>query len=67
LPAWSPDGSTIAFVSDRDGSWAMWAMTAGGQGHRQLFALPGSPDGRVRGEPDFSSLGWMEERVSWGP
>lgn len=67
LPTWSPDGNTIAFVSDRDGTWAIWAMTSTGQRHRQLFALPGSPDGLVRNEPDYSSRGWVEERISWGP
>ena len=67
LPAWSPDGSTIAFVSDRDGVWAMWAMTASGERHRQLFALPGSPHGLVADEPGYSSTGWLEERISWGP
>ena len=67
LPTWSPDGNTIAFVSDRDGAWAIWAMTPNGQGYRQLFALPGSPDGLVRNEPDCSSRGWVEERISWGP
>jgi len=67
LPTWSPDGSAIAFVSDRDGAWAIWAMTPDGQGQRQLFALPGSPDGLVLNEKEFSSRGWAEERISWGP
>ncbi|MDH7487479.1 MAG: hypothetical protein QHJ81_14545 [Anaerolineae bacterium] len=67
LPAWSPDGRTIAFVSDRGGAWAMWAMNADGSQPRRLFALPGAADGLVRGEPDYSSRGWVEERISWGP
>ena len=67
LPAWSPDGRTIAFVSDRGGSWAMWAMNSDGSWQRKLFDLPGGPDGLVRGEPDYSSREWVEERISWGP
>jgi Tol biopolymer transport system component len=67
LPAWSPDGSTIAFASDRGGEWGMWAMTADGQGHTRLFALPGAPDGIVADQPDYSSRGWVEERISWSP
>ena len=67
LPTWSPDGAIIAFVSDRGGSWGIWAMTASGEGLRRLFVLPGSPDGMVRNQPDFSTRGWAEERISWGP
>lgn len=67
LPAWSPDGNFIAFVSDRGGKWAIWVMSADGSGQRKLFDLPGSPDGRIPGEPDFSSRGWVEERISWAP
>ncbi len=67
LPAWSPDGAYVAFVSDRDGSWSVWVMNADGSGQRKLFAMPGSPDGRVAREPDYASRGWTEERISWGP
>jgi TolB protein len=66
LPAWSPDSKTVAFVSDRNGAWAIWAMDIDGGNQRKLFVLPGSPDGFVRNEPDYSSRGWVEERVSWG-
>jgi serine/threonine-protein kinase len=64
LPTWSPDGKAIAFVSDRGGAWAVWAMTPGGADRRQLFAMPGSPDGFV-GADTFASRGWAEERISW--
>jgi len=67
LPAWSPDGGAIAFVSNREGSWGVWVMNPDGGGQRKLFALPGPLDGHVAGEPDYSSRGWVEERISWGP
>jgi Tol biopolymer transport system component len=67
LPTWSPDGAHIAFASDREGGWAVWVMSANGSGQRKLFAFPGPPEGYVAREPEFSTRGWVEERISWGP
>lgn len=50
-PDWSPDGTQIAFVSDRSGSSEIYEMNADGSGVRQLTGLQGalapawSPDG----------------------
>jgi Tol biopolymer transport system component len=41
-PAWSPDGSKIAFTSNRSGAPEIWVMNADGSGARRLVA---SPDG----------------------
>jgi Tol biopolymer transport system component len=66
LPAWSPDGRSIAFVSDRGGVWAVWVMNTDGSNQRKLFDMKGSPDGKVlHDEPN--SRGWLEERISWAP
>jgi Tol biopolymer transport system component len=35
-PAWSPDGSMLSFVSDRDGNLELYAMNADGTGVRRL-------------------------------
>jgi serine/threonine protein kinase len=52
-PAFSPDGKSIAFVSNRSGRWNLWTGNADGTGLRELAAqslLPfhpaWSPDGR---------------------
>jgi Tol biopolymer transport system component len=51
-PAASPDGRTIAFVSNRDGQTGVWRMNADGSGARRLAHLPAptwlsiTPDGR---------------------
>lgn len=52
MPAWSPDGKTIVFVSDRDGTLHLYAMDADGGNQRRLTdnefqeAAPAwSPDG----------------------
>jgi Tol biopolymer transport system component len=36
-PAWSPDGQSLAFLTDRSGAWEIWVMQAGGQAQRPLF------------------------------
>lgn len=37
-PAWSPDGSQIAFLTDRTGRWEIWVMNADGSNQRPLFS-----------------------------
>jgi TolB protein len=66
LPTWSPDGQTIAFVSNRDGAWAIWAMDADGQNQRKLFDLEGTIDGKVTLDVT-NSFGWLEEQIDWVP
>jgi Tol biopolymer transport system component len=57
LPAWSPDGKTIAFVSDQGGAWAVWAMSPDGSNRRKLFGIGGGG----------LAFNWQRERISWGP
>lgn len=52
-PAWSPDGTRIAFYSDRDGNTEIYVVDADGANLRRLTTSPGhdenpawSPDGR---------------------
>jgi Tol biopolymer transport system component len=64
LPTWSPKGDAIAFVSDRDGAWAIWVANSQGNNQRPLFDLDGSIDGQVRTDVQ-NSRGWLEERIVW--
>ncbi len=53
-PRWSPDGTAIAFLSDRDGRNAIWMLNAAGGEPWRLTKQPGairnfewSPDGKA--------------------
>ncbi|RME75893.1 MAG: hypothetical protein D6784_07040 [Chloroflexi bacterium] len=37
-PAWSPDGSQIAFLTDRSGRWEIWVMNPDGSNPHPLFS-----------------------------
>lgn len=54
----SPDGDYIAFVSNREGRWAVHVMRTDGSEERKLFDLDA---GYGNGERD-----WLEERITWG-
>ncbi|MFQ5776758.1 MAG: S9 family peptidase [Terriglobia bacterium] len=52
-PRWSPDGKTLAFLSNREGSWQVWAIRLDGGEATPLTDLPvavsdlqWSPDGK---------------------
>ncbi len=46
-PAWSPDGTRIAFSSDRDGNREIYVMNADGSGQVNLTNNPGDDYGPV--------------------
>jgi Tol biopolymer transport system component len=63
-PAWSPDGSLIAFVSDRDGSENLWIANADGSEPRKLSS-------ETKGSllsPEFSADGdyVFVSKSNWG-
>jgi Tol biopolymer transport system component len=37
-PTWSPDGSKIAFLTDRSGRWEIWIMNPDGSNQRPLLS-----------------------------
>jgi eukaryotic-like serine/threonine-protein kinase len=39
---WSPDGTRVAFYSDRSGSYELWAINRDGSGLQQLTQSPGA-------------------------
>ena len=41
MPAWSPDGTKIAFMSSRDGNPEIYVMNADGSGQTRLTNNPG--------------------------
>ncbi len=65
-PAWSPDGESLYFASNRSGRWEIWVMSREGKHPRQITrnggkaALP-SPDGRwlYYVKPDQSGI-WRQ-------
>jgi len=59
-PAWSPDGSQIAFMTDRTGKWELWIMNADGSNQRPMF-----PNGALD-DLSFNYAGVDERMISWG-
>jgi dipeptidyl aminopeptidase/acylaminoacyl peptidase len=58
-PTWSPDGSKIAFLTDRSGRWEIWTMNADGSNQRAL--LPASARAKValqHSTDDDRSVSW---------
>jgi dipeptidyl aminopeptidase/acylaminoacyl peptidase len=58
-PAWSPDGSQIAFLTDRSGRWEVWVMNADGSDQHAL--LPGD----VQAQMEIEYYGMDERALSW--
>lgn len=59
--AFSPDGQSIAFLSEDGGEWALYVMTLTGTEMSQQVRLPAG------GNLDSGPSPWFRERISWGP
>jgi Tol biopolymer transport system component len=58
-PVWSPDGSQIAFLTDRTGKWEIWIMNADGSNQHPMFSN-GALDNLT-----FDYAGVDERMISW--
>jgi tetratricopeptide (TPR) repeat protein len=65
-PAWSPDGTRLAFMSARDGNWEIYMMNADGSQPTRLTSN-GSNDGLPAWSPDGSTVAFVSDRGgAWG-
>ena len=61
-PAWSPDGMSIAFASDREGQYSIWMSNVDGSEQRDLTGESGS-DFRPSWSPDGTTLAYMSDSI----
>jgi len=60
-PSWSPDGSTVAFTSDRSGADQVWAVDASGANPRSL--TPGAQGEHPSYSPDGTKIAFASDRT----
>ncbi|MEO5579196.1 MAG: hypothetical protein ABIR58_00945, partial [Gemmatimonadaceae bacterium] len=60
-PAWSPDGSTMAFASERDGNFEIYSMGSSGENAVRLTRNSAS-DSRPAWSPDGSRIAFVSNR-----
>jgi Tol biopolymer transport system component len=57
-PTWSPDGSQIAFLTDRTGQWEIWVMQADGSDQHPLLPqeVQAQPNLQFNGVDELNSV-----------
>ena len=62
LPAWAPDGTKLAFTSNRDGNPEIYVMNQDGSGIRRMTNSP-SIDVSPTWSPTGNQLAWVSDRT----
>jgi TolB protein len=62
LPAWSPDGSKLAFTSNRDGNPEIYIMNRDGSGLRRMTNNP-AIDVTPTWSPTGNQIAWVSDRT----
>ena len=65
LPAWSPDGQWIAFLSDAGGNWGIWIIRSDGSEQRHLFSYDGGQYTLPVAAEPYGQRDWIDEQISW--
>jgi hypothetical protein len=63
-PAWAPDGSEIAFASDRDGSFDIYRMSSTDGSNQTKLTSSGGDDTKPTWSPDGSTIAFTSDRDS---
>jgi len=61
-PSWSPDGSKIAFESQRHGAWDIYVMDTDGSEQTRLTNFSTTDDRRASWSPDGSKIAFESTR-----
>ena len=61
-PSWSPDGTKVAFSSNRDGNWEIYVMNADGSGTTRLTVNRSADDAAPTWSPDGSKIAFHSDR-----
>jgi uncharacterized repeat protein (TIGR01451 family) len=62
MPVYSPDGSKIAFTTDRDGNWEIYSMNADGSGQTDLTNNPADDFYPPSWSPDGTKIAFSTNR-----
>jgi TolB protein len=62
LPAWSPDGTKLAFTSNRDGNAEIYVMNKDGSGVRRMTNNP-AIDVSPTWSPNSNQIAWTSDRT----
>ncbi len=66
LPAWSPDGRQIVFISERDLNAEIYVMDANGENQRRLTYTPNAIEGFPSWSPDGTQIAFTATDSSGG-
>jgi Tol biopolymer transport system component len=61
-PSWSPDGTKVAFSSNRDGNWEIYVMNADGSGVTRLTTNRSADDASPAWSPDGTKIAFHTDR-----